>query len=239
MSTKPPQCKLPDCQRCGSHANSIFSDLSPVEIESISSNRGCRSYAKGEIVFFAGRAPTGLYCVHHGRIKIYRSGRDGREQIIRIASGGDIIGYRALISGGSYSNFAVPMEKAQICHIPKHVFFSLLSNNIALATRMIELLSEELEMAEEKIVELAQKPVRERLAETLLLLRETYGLDADGVTLGIRLTRVELANIVGTTTESVSRLLSKLRREEILRIEGRRIMILDHDALVEAANLDD
>ena len=92
---------------------------------------------------------------------------------------------------------------------------------------------------EEDRAKYAMTPVRERLAETLLLLRETYGLDADGVTLGIRLTRVELANIVGTTTESVSRLLSKLRREEILRIEGRRIMILDHDALVEAANLDD
>jgi CRP/FNR family transcriptional regulator len=166
-------------------------------------------------------------------------GKDGREQIIRLAREGDIIGYRSLLSGGKYAAFAVPLDNAQVCHIPKSTFFSLLSSNFQLSARVMELLSTELKAAEERIVEMAQKPVRERLAETLLLLRETYGVEADNTTLTIKLTRIELANIVGTATESVSRLLSKFKDEKIIDMDGRRIKIIDPIGLADAANLDD
>jgi CRP/FNR family transcriptional regulator len=141
--------------------------------------------------------------------------------------------------GQHYSKFAVPIADAQICHIPKEAFFSILSTNYQLASQMMGLLSTELKAAEERIMEMAQKPVRERLAETLLLLRQTYGVEADKTTLGIKLTRIELANIVGTATESVSRLLSKFKEEKPIDMNGRKLRIVDPAGLAKAANLDD
>ncbi|MBS1910491.1 MAG: Crp/Fnr family transcriptional regulator [Bacteroidetes bacterium] len=232
------QCTVPDCTKCSTRSSSVFAELQTPDLEAVSANKGCRLYPKGELLFYAGTLPSGLYCIHRGNVKLYKVGRDGREQIIRIAGEGDIVGYRALISGERYSMFAMPMEDSQICHIPRHVFLGLLGTSGNLSARIMALLSHELRAAEERIVELAQKPVRERLAEALLLLLEKHGTADDNSTLGISITRSELANIVGTTAESVSRVLSKLKTERVLAVNGRRIGILDRNALAEVANLE-
>ncbi|MEO5929297.1 MAG: Crp/Fnr family transcriptional regulator [Candidatus Kapaibacterium sp.] len=239
MSDQPIRCAFSDCEHCSARDNSFFFDLSPAEREEIAMNRVCRSYAKGEMIFYAEEAPSGLFCIHKGQVKIYKVGRDGREQIVRLAGSGDIVGYRSLMSGEAYSAYAVPLERAEICFIPKGVFFSVLSANPSLAQKMLTLISRELREAEEKIVDLAQRPVSERLAEALLMLKETYGVERDMATLNVRMTRIDLANIVGTATESVSRVLSKLKQEKIVDIHGRRIKIIDHPALVARANIND
>jgi CRP/FNR family transcriptional regulator len=233
------QCDIPDCSKCGAHERSVFSDLVTTDLDIVSNNKSCRQYSKGEMIFYADDLPSGLFCIHKGIVKIYKVGKDGKEQIIRLAQEGDIIGYRALLSGERYAKFAVPIADAQICHIPRGAFFSVLSTNYNLSSRVMEFLSAELKAAEERLVEMAQKPVRERLAETLLLLRETYGVESDSTTLSIRLTRIELANIVGTATESVSRLLSKFKDEKLIDMNGRKLKIIDPAGLTEAANLDD
>lgn len=237
--TKNSHCPIPDCESCDTRENSVFVTLVAPELQNVTESKGCRSYAKGEMIFYVDQSPSGLFCVHRGNIKLYKVGKDGREQIIRLARPGDIIGYRAMISGERYSSFAVPLDDAQLCHIPKSLFFSLLSSNYNLSASVMTLLSAELKAAEEKVVEMAQKPVRERLAETLLLLKEAYGVEKDGHTLSMKLTRIEIANIVGTATESVSRLLSKLKEDGIIDMQGRRLKIMDHDRLVEEANIDD
>lgn len=233
------QCDIPDCDKCVARDSSIFSALVPPDLQVISSGKSCRQYTKGEMIFYADDMPSGLFCIHKGIIKVYKVGKDGKEQIIRLAREGDIIGYRALLSGERYSKFAAPITDAQVCHIPKSAFFSVLSTNYHLSSRVMELLSLELRAAEEKIVEMAQKPMRERLAETLLLLRETYGVEGDQTTLNIKLTQIELANMVGTATESISRLLSKFKDEKMIEMKGRRLRIIDPGALAEVANLDD
>ena len=232
-------CDIPDCYKCVARDGSVFSELIPADLHVLSSDKSCRQYAKGEMIFYADDRPSGLFCIHKGIVKIYKVGKDGKEQIIRLAHEGGVIGYRSLLSSDRYSKYAVPIADAQICHIPKGTFFSLLATNYQLSSRVMELLSTELKAAEERIVEMAQKPVRERLAETLLLLRETYGVESDNATLNIKLTRIELANIVGTATESVSRLLSKFKDEKIIDMNGRKLKIIDPDGLAEAANLDD
>ncbi len=233
------QCDIPDCDTCTARDSSVFSELVQADLHVISSEKGCRQYSKGEMIFYADDYPSGIFCIHKGIVKLYKVGRDGKEQIIRLAQQGDIIGYRSLLSGEKYSKFAVPIADAQICHIPKSAFFSILSTNYRLSAKVMELLSSELKVAEERIVEMAQKPVRERLAETLLLLRETYGVETDKTTLKIKLTRIELANIIGTATESVSRLLSKFKQEHLIDMNGRKLKIIDPAGLAEAANLDD
>ncbi len=230
---------IPDCSTCAARTTSVFSELVQIDLQVVSSSKHCRQYSKGEMIFYADDRPSGLFCIHTGVVKLYKVGKDGKEQIIRLAHQGDIIGYRSLLSGDIYSKFAVPIAQARICHIPKSTFFSLLATNHQLTSRVMELLSTELKAAEERIVEMAQKPVRERLAETLLLLRKTYGVEADTATLTIKLTRIELANIVGTATESVSRLLSKFKEEKLIAMNGRRLKIIDPAKLAEAANLHD
>lgn len=233
------QCDVSDCDKCNVYPISLFSDLVEGDLHVVSSTKSCRRYSKGEMIFYADDKPSGLFCIHKGIVKLYKVGKDGKEQIIRLAHEGEVIGYRSLLSDEPYSKFAVPITEAQICHVPKSAFFSLLANSYQLSSRMMELLSTELKAAEERIVEMAQKPVRERLAEALLLLRHTYGVEADETTLKIKLTRVELANIVGTATESVSRLLSKFKEEKIVDMNGRKLKIIDPAGLTEAANLQD
>lgn len=232
-------CDTNDCRRCTARHASPFAEVHVDDMAGVSAEKGCRLYRKGEMLYYSGDQPSGLYCIHHGNVKIFKMGRDGKEQIVRLAHEGDILGYRSLISGEPYSSFAVPIDDAQICHIPKHVFFNLITTNSDFSKRIMVLLSRELKAAEERIVEIAHKPVRERLAETLLLLHQTYGTEADRRTLGIKLTRVELANIIGTTSESVSRALSAFREMNIIEMNGRKIGIVNHNALLSEAHLDD
>ena len=152
-------CEIPDCNECGARDQSIFSDLNSGELTELSSNKRGRVYNKGEMVFYAGDNPSGLFCIQQGRVKIYKVGRDGKEQIVRLAQAGDVLGYRSLISGESYAAFAVPLEEAHICHISKTTINAMLQSNYQLASRVLALLSSDLRAAEEKIVEMAQKPV--------------------------------------------------------------------------------
>jgi CRP/FNR family transcriptional regulator len=150
-----------------------------------------------------------------------------------------VLGYRSLIAGTPYASYAMPIEDAQICFIPRSEFMEMLSSNAPFSLRMMSLLSSELRIAEEKMVELARKPVRERLAETLILLERKYGLEDDHKTMSIKLTREEIANIVGTATESVIRLLSDFKREGLIDLPGRKIQICNRRALLDAANVHD
>ncbi len=183
--------------------------------------------------------PSGLYCINSGKVKIYQRGYEGKEQIIRLAKNGDILGYRALISGEGYSATATAIEDSKICLIPKEVFYELLQSNAEITKSMMKLLANELKDAESKITNLAQKPVIERLAEALLMLKEYYGNKEDDNSLNINITREEIANIIGTATETAIRLLSELKKEGILDLSGKKITIINNDSLMKLANLYD
>lgn len=183
--------------------------------------------------------PSGLYCINSGKVKIYQRGYEGKEQIIRLAKNGDILGYRALISGEGYSATATAIEDSKICLIPKEVFYELLQSNAEITKSMMKLLANELKDAESKITNLAQKPVIERLAEALLMLKEYYGNQEDDNSLNINITREEIANIIGTATETAIRLLSELKKEGILDLSGKKITIINNDSLMKLANLYD
>ena len=158
---------------------------------------------------------------------------------MRLAKAGDILGYRSLISGELYSSFAAPLEDAVICTIPKEVFFELVEKNSTLSMRLMRLLSRELRSAEGRISNMAQKTVRERLAETLLMLAEFCGFEKDGTTIDVSLTREDLANIVGTATETVIRFLSEFKQDKSIDLKGRKIRVINRANLVRTANIYD
>lgn len=233
------EIKLPACNACGSHATSVLESLTILELETVSTTKSCRAYDRGDHLFEIDQHPHGVFCVHHGHIKITREGHDGREQIIRFAGPGDMLGYGSLVSAQPYRTTATAVEASHVCFIPRDVMTRTVRENPQMALRMLQLMSGELDEAERRVVELAQKSVRERVAEALLVLRETFGTMEDGETLNMQLTREEIADIVGTAPESVIRMLSDLRGEHIIETEGRKILLKNVPALIRTANLTD
>ncbi|MGB0243292.1 MAG: Crp/Fnr family transcriptional regulator, partial [Bacteroidia bacterium] len=144
-----------------------------------------------------------------------------------------------LLGEESYNASAIVMEESGVCFIPKELFMGVLQRDGVLSMEMMKLLSSDLKHAEESVTHLAQKPVRERLAEALLFMKETYGYQSDGITIDLRITREEIANLVGTATETAIRLLSEMKNEKVVGLEGKKIQILDATQLVRIANIDD
>ena len=229
---------MPHCETCGSRDKSVFCGIESGEIKDIDSSKGCNFYDKGQVIFHEGNRISGIYCINKGKIKIFQIGSEGKEQIIRFAKEGDIIGYRALLSEEPLSASAATLEESTLCFIPKSQIFKILQNNPNFNFKMLKLLSHELGEAARVITDLAQKPVRERLAESLLLLKDTFELD-DDKNIQIKLSREELANIIGTATESVIRLLSEFKKDKLIDVDGRNIKLLNIPGLTRTANIFD
>ncbi|GEP95040.1 Crp/Fnr family transcriptional regulator [Chitinophaga cymbidii] len=227
------------CRYCGKYLSDIFSVSAPEHAEAIAHVKQCNLYKKGQVIFQEGAHPYGIYCINTGKVKLSHSGDEGRDQIIRLVKPGDLIGYKALISNEPYTATATVLEDSAVCFIPRDVFLQVLQKDTALSLRMMQILTSELRRAETKITHLAQKPVRERLAETLLTLKETYGLEEDEQTINVTLSREEIANLVGTATESAIRLLSEFKKEKVIDLPGKKIRILRLQQLIKMANLQD
>lgn len=228
-----------DCEHCSARFKSIFCHLNHDELQLVNQNKWCQTVKKGQQIFSEGAYPHGIFCVNNGKIKIHQMGTEGREQIVRLAKEGDVVGYRALLSGDAYTNSATALDDCSICFIPKNVFMDLVEKNKDLSMQIIQLLSKNLKQAENAILHLAQKSVRERMAEALLFLKEVYGVESDGSTLTVSLSREELATLVGTATETAIRLLSEFKSNNLLEFSGKKIKILNHKELLKTANLDE
>lgn len=226
--------KAPACKDCKVRKNSLFDLCSPSELENLEPGKTCGVYTKNQFLFHEGTMPSGLYCINEGLVKVCKIGSSGNEQILRIAKKGEFIGYRSLLSGTSYNCSAVIVDKAKICHIPKTDFRSLMHRNIAFQEGMTKMLCAILESAENRMTDIAYKPVRGRIAEALLLLNEAY--HEAGV---ISMARKDLAGFVGTVKETAIRVISDFKSENLVAIEKRSIRILDPDGLARVSNLYD
>ncbi len=221
-----------DCADCDVVESSLLNFSNKDDLEIINCNKICNSFKKGQTLFYEGTQPIGLMCINKGNVKLFRTSKDGKEQIIGFGLPGDFIGYRAIISEEGYATSATALEDTIVCIIKKEDFLKTLQNNSQISKLMMVSLCKELGLAMEKIQSLSQKSVRERLAETLLYLKETFSNKfSDNSIVDIILPREDIANIVGTTTESVIRALSDLKSEKIIELEGKRIRILNETKL--------
>lgn len=214
----------------------LFMKLNEEEFNRLNYEKTCSLYKKGTIIYREGSRLTGFFCVTKGIVKIYKTGIDGKEQIIRFAKKGEIIAYRSLLSQESACTTAKIIDEAVLCHIPYQTLLYLIENNWKFSHHMLQIVCTELRQANDYITDIAQKTVRERLAEVLLLLKENFDLDNQN-TLQISLTREELANMVGTATESVIRLLSEFKHDKLIELQGRKIKFLDINKLQKVANI--
>ncbi|MCW0481446.1 Crp/Fnr family transcriptional regulator [Gaoshiqia sediminis] len=228
--------KRPTEDECDLSGFQLFKKLTDQEFAQLNYDKTCSLYKKGSIIYREGSRLTGFYCVTRGVLKIFKTGIDGKEQIIKFAKKGDIVAYRSLLSQELACTTSKVIEEAVLCHIPYQTLLFLIQNNWEFSHHMLQIVCKELREANDYITDIAQKTVRERLAEVLLLLKESFELD-NANTLQISLTREELANIVGTATESVIRLLSEFKQDKLIELQGRKIKLLNIQALTKVANL--
>lgn len=227
------------CERCKSKDKSVFCTMCSESLKDINEAKSCTIYKKGETLFRDGGHPLGIFCINTGKVKLTMSGEEGKEQILRLAREGDILGCRSLLVSERYNATAVALEDSRVCFIPKDNFIKNLKTYPTLSIEVLKALSRQLDEADVKITHLAQKSVRERIAETLLSLRATYGMELGTSIINVQLTREEIASLTGTVTETAIRLLQQFNKEKIIELIGKKIKIIDIDKLVKIANVVD
>ena len=231
----------PFCSQCEAREKSCFKKLAKVDLEFLNANKVSTFYKKGENVFYVGRTPTGIYCLLKGKVKIFKIGFDGKEQIVRFVLPGQLLGIRALLTDRSYRAFATALENSTVCYINKDSFYKITNKYPEINSCLLSTLGQLLVEAEEKMTSMAQKPVRERLAETLLFLNTIFKTEEPWEfithTSSIVLLREDLANIVGTATETVIRLLSDFKSENLIHIDGREITLTNIEGLQHIAKV--
>lgn len=226
------------CEFCTARPLSVFNSLPADQLQQLNNAKSCMVFKKGQYVFAENSYPMGLYCINAGKIKLFITGHDGKEQILRFAKEGNIIGYRALLCDEPYHCSAIVIEDTSLCFIPKNTFLNLLEQNAQLSLSLIKLLGTNLKEAEQHIISMSQKNVRERVAEALLFFKAVYGMESDQKTIQIKLSREEIADYVGTSTETAIRFLSELNSDKIIATEGKKIRILDLARLQRTAGID-
>ena len=227
-----------ECEDCSVRRDSKLSTLCHADLEKFSDSKSCAEYKKGQVLFHEGTRPLGVFCLNQGKVKVFKTGFDGKDQIIKISRAGDLLGYKAMISEDTYSVTAEALEDTKVCFVPKGDFLTILDGSPHFNNILLKEACKELGVMTESLTSLAQKSVRERLAVTLLMLNDTYGLDLESEgPVEINLTREDLANIVGTATETIIRLLHDFKEEKLIESKGRKIRILEPKKLIKIGQL--
>jgi CRP-like cAMP-binding protein len=233
---------LPDsvAERFIFNSNSAFSNLPDHIKEDVLSQMVVKQFKKGQNVFTEGTYPAGIYFIKKGKIKKYKSLNGGREQIIYVCCEGELLGYAAFLSEEWYPDSAAALTDAIIGFISKDKLIRLLDQYDELSKMMMKNLSHEFGVLVNVIATNAQKTVRERVALTLLILYEKYKDNInENNDVEIVLTRADFANIVGTAVATLVRLLHDFKEEQLIRTQGRKIVILNKHQLLEIADVAD
>lgn len=205
--------------------------LTKEQQETVKNCMDVQRYKKNQVIYTEGHRSQQLFCLIEGKVKIYREGVGGRTQIMRVIKPVEYFGYRAYFADEPFVTAAAAFEPSTICAIPMNIISKMVEENNKLAMFFIKLLSIDLGKSDERTVNLTQKHIRGRLAESLLFLKETYGLEEDGATISIFLSREDLANLSNMTTSNAIRTLSLFASERLIATDGRKIKIIDEEAL--------
>ena len=218
------------CESCSIRNANSMQVLSDNELSKISDKKTIMNFKKGEVLFEEGVHLNGIFCIRNGKCKVTKLSPNGKDQIIRFIKKGDLIGERSVLNGSTAHLTVTALEDMQACFIPKDEIEQGFRDNTAFSLDITKTICTDLDNANIAIANMAQKNVKERLADTLLLFDRTFGEDEEGY-LNIKLSREEIANAIGTATESSIRLLSQLKKDGLIKLKGKRIKILDKTKL--------
>lgn len=212
------------CEQCIVREFSAIKALNKDELLKIADCKTSYAVKKGETVFDEGDALNGIYCIKDGICKLSKLSDNGKDQIVKLVKKGELLGQRSLISEESTNLSAVAVEDMQVCFIPKQEILQFFNENNQFSLNMMKSVCGDLKDADDNMVNLAQKTVKQRLAETLLKLETDFGIHEDG-SLKIQLSREEIAGMIGTATESCIRLLSEFNKEGWISLQGKKITL--------------
>ncbi len=220
------------CRDCKVRHKGRFKGVNLDCLDTLSNNKTCNIYKKGQLLLHEGSRPMGVYCIKEGKVKVFKLGQQGKEQITAVLKEGDLVGYRAMLGDSLFHVSVEALEDVVACHIPKSDFLDAFENDKILHSKIIGELSNEVMGLTAIITDLAQKPVRERTAAALVMLRDVYKNDSDEPnSVDISLTRESLANIVGTATETLIRILHDFKEEGLIESKGRKLTVKDIKSL--------
>tara|TARA_R110002111_G_scaffold933_11_gene6751 strand:- start:108 stop:755 length:648 start_codon:yes stop_codon:yes gene_type:complete len=212
------------CEQCIVRQLNSLKTLSKDELLKISACKTTRTVKKGEVIFDEGDYINGVFCVSEGVCKVSKRSANGREQIIHLINKGDFLGERSLINDDAANLKATAINDMEVCFIPREEIINDLKQNPDFSMSVLQNMAMSLKNTDNVIVDMAQKTVKQRLAETLLNLDKKFGRNRDNI-LNIHLSREDIANIIGTATESAIRLLSEFKRDELISLKGKNISI--------------
>ena len=213
------------------HLISLSQLLTDEENKELSKSISIQRFKKNEIIYEEGDVPTDLLCLISGKVKIFKDGISGRTQIIRVIKPVEYFGYRAFFANQNFVTAAAAFETSTICKIPLTLINKWLATNNQLACFFIKQLSIDLGISDQRTVNLTQKHIRGRLAESLMVLYDNYGYEPNSTTLNIYLSREDLANLSNMTTSNAIRTLMTFASEQLITVDGRKIKILKEEEL--------
>lgn len=218
------------CEQCIVREFNSLKSLSKEELMNISGCKTSKFIKKGETIFEEGETLKGVYCVKDGICKLTKLSANGKDQIVKLVVKGDLLGQRSLISDEAVNLSAVALNNMEVCFIPKAEIFGNLKNNSDFSMDMLKQMAHDLKESDNVIVNMAQKSVKQRLAEALIYIYNSFGLDNQGF-LNVVLSREDYASVVGTATESAIRVLSQFKKEGLISTSGKQIKVEDIEGL--------
>ncbi|MBC7388446.1 MAG: response regulator [Opitutaceae bacterium] len=201
----------------------------------ISDKRRINKFKKKQVIYAEGHMASSLYFIVKGKVKTYKTNEDAREYITGLHADGDFIGYLSLMENTEYIDSAMALEDSEVCIIPKQEFFALLYSNLDIASKFIKMLSCDVKENEERLLKLAYNSVRKRVAESLLMLSDSFKKENNG-TFAMAFSREDLASITGASKETVIRTLSEFKDEGMVQLDGSKITILQENRLKAIRN---
>lgn len=222
--------RMSKCEQCIIKQFNSLKSLTKDELVRISACKTTRTIKRGEVIFEEGDTLNGVYCVKDGVCKLSKLSENGKDQIVKMVVKGQLLGQRSLISDESSNLQAVALNDMEVCFIPKSEIIADLQKNPKFSFDVLQDMAHDLKEADDIIVNMAQKSVKQRLAETLIYIHNNFGVNPDG-TLSVLLSREDYASIVGTATESAIRVLSQFKKEGLITTLGKFIKIEDLNGL--------
>jgi len=223
------------CEQCIVREFSSLKALNKEELLKIANCKSSYTIKKGEPIFQEGENVNGIFCVKDGVCKLSKLSANGKDQIVKLVSKGELLGQRSMISDEPVNLTAVALEDMEVCFIPKSEIMGLFNQNNNFSMNVMKSICGDLKESDDHMVNMAQKTVRERLAETLLYLEDTFGTNEDG-SLKMQLSREEIGSMIGTVTESCIRLLSDFNKSGLVELSGKKIFLRDLSRLKREAN---
>lgn len=223
------------CEQCIVRELSSLKALNKDELLRIAECKTSRTIKKGENIFEEGDVVNGIYCITTGICKMSKLSANGKDQIVKLVKAGELLGQRSLISEEPANLSAVALEDMEVCFIPKSEVLNFFDTNNQFSMNLMKTICGDLKETSDHLVSISQKTVKERLAETLIYLHDTFGKNNDG-SLHIQLSREELAGMIGTATESCIRLLSDFNKLGLIELNGKKITLKDMGKLKRIAD---